>query len=430
MFLAALGAAGLMGLAVIGASIDASIGTGERALAIVSVVVPGLLFVWFAYLGIRMANPGHPHIRLDATEMVIEHKALFRHPMRIARSNVEAVDVDVGTEGSLRPRDRFGIAREEHEEHADLPAWLYGRHGSPVPVIGHFRELPNVALILHEPVRFRGIRRVSRPLFRHTVRSPIRTKEVRGFTFAAQRPFIAEQCFRAWGIPVRDITTEDVVALRPGPRDIRRQTYRTIATIVVGLLVFGGPVLAYLLTERSGSDACEGLRSSTAVRLSRGAGTDDAIEVDELSDVLLDAPSGWVPVDSFDLDDTNVAVRFGSGWGPAFVAHDLERGYTRHWSSGAIHLYAHVFEFSERNDAIAMHDAFLASSCPTAVDARRVVGVPGSTAVEYTSAETTYENALFTIGPRLYLVALEEHAGTPTMEQLERFTRLAHDVAR
>jgi hypothetical protein len=432
MAIASLGGLGLLGLALIGIIMDATQSTGDRVVGIVSTVVTALVLIWLCYLGIWMMNAGRPAIRLEPDEMVIEHHSLFRRPVRIPRSSVAAMNVDVGTEGSLRPKDRFRIERRDHDPHEHLPTWLYsGKHGSPMPLIGHFREIPNVAILLREPFRFRGIRRVSRPVFRHSVRSPIRTKDVRGFMFAAEQPFLAEQTLRAWGVPMRAFDTLDAISLRPGPGDRRRQTYRTAFTMFVGLAVFGSQAaIAYLVTDGLAPQRCDNLRSSTAVRLS-GGDSEPEVEVTDLSEVALDTPEGWIPSEGGEeLDPDLLADLFGSDWADLLDSYEFERGYTREWSNGRYHLYENIWEFPSHDRAVSMQDELLASACPEAVDAFRVEGVKGSTGVAWEEGDRLVEAVYMARGPRLYVVALDERGEEPTRRQLERFTRLADDVAR
>ena len=243
--LVSLGGIGLLTLLLIGIAADPSVAASDRILGIASVGIPLLLLVWVCYLGIRMTDPGHPAITLRPDHLAIEHRALFRRPILVPRSTVVAASVDVGTEGSFRTRERFRLERAA-EDHADLPAWLYSKQGSPIPLIGHFREIPNLAVLFSEPIRFRGIRRVSRPSFRHSVRSPIRTKDVGGVMFPVEHAFLAEQALRAWGVPIRTLTTADAVALRPSAADRRRQAYRTAFTVGIGLLVLGTQAIVLL----------------------------------------------------------------------------------------------------------------------------------------------------------------------------------------
>ena len=216
----------------------------QRALAFASSLVVALFLMWVTYLAIRMIRSRTPTITLDDDSLVIRHTGLFRKPVSIPRSDVGAVDVDVGTDGGMRPRERFANEGSDEDDPASVHLWLYSRkHGSPLPVVGHFREIPNLAVILDRPQRFEGVLRVSRPLFRYTVRSPIRTKEVRGFLVAARDPFIAEQQFRAWGTKVRHVSASEAHTLLAGPRDRTRERYRTIATVGVGIAVY----IAYLV---------------------------------------------------------------------------------------------------------------------------------------------------------------------------------------
>lgn len=252
--IAALLGAGFFGLAALGAATDTTIGPLQRLAAAASMAGVALLLAWVFYVAIRMVTAGTPTVNLGADHMSIRHPGLFRREIEIPRSSIVAVDVDVGTEGGLRPRDRFAIEASDEIDPGSVPKWLYSaKHGSPLPVIGHFREVPNVAVVLAQPFRFRGIRRVSRPLFRFTVRSPIRTKDAPGFLLPAQQPFIAEQQLRAWGAEVRRVTAAEALGLLPGDRARSREHYRTIATVGIGILVYAVYLAYTLMSGREGS---------------------------------------------------------------------------------------------------------------------------------------------------------------------------------
>lgn len=430
MALACLGLLGLLALSLVGILFDGTLTTRDRILGSISTIVPALVLMWLCYLGVWMANPGRPTITLGSDHLTIDHRSLLRRPMRLPREIVAAASVDIGTEGSLRVRDRFHLERVD-DEHRDLPTWLYSKHGSPLPLVGHFREVPNVAILFRDPIRFRGIRRVSRPVFRHSVRSPIRTKDAHGFLFAAEQPFIAEQVLRAWGVPIRAFTTEDAVALRPSAADRRRQSYRTAFTVGVGLTVFGSQALiAFILTDRPADRRCQDLRPSTSVRLSSGDAPHQP-SVADLRDVLLDGPTGWVPYGSGrDMGITAITEEWGPLWAGLIAEHDFERGYQRSWSSGAIHLFEEVWEFESHDDAVGIQDRLLAALCDDAVAAYEIDGIVGSTAVVWEEASIENHTLYFVRGPRLYQVVLSEKRETPTRSQLERLGRLADDVAR
>jgi hypothetical protein len=429
MAIACLAGIGLLALSLVGVLLDATLTAVDRILGLISSIVPALLLVWLCYLAIWMANPGRPAVTLGPDDLIIDHRSLFRRPMHIPRQIIAAAQVDIGTEGSLRVRDRFRLERED--DHGDLPDWLYSKHGSPLPLVGHFREVPNVAILLREPIRFRSIRRVSRPVFRHSVRSPIRTKDVGGFTLAVEQPFLAEQVLRAWGVPIRAFTTEDAVALRPSDADRRRQSYRTAFTVGVGLILLGSQAfLAFVLTGGSAGQRCENLRGSTSVRLS-SEDAQDPPEVEDLSDVLIDSPSGWVPYGAGGESDLDAITRSrGREWAALVQEHDFERGYERSWSSGAIHLFEDVWEFESHPDAVAIQDQLLAATCDDAVDAYKIDGILGSTAVVWEEAGDQNHSLYFVRGPRLYQLVLTEEREAPSRSQLERFGRLADDQAR
>jgi hypothetical protein len=376
-----------------------------------------------------MANPGRPAITLEPAGLVIDHRSLFRRPVRIPREIVAAANVDVGTEASFRPHDRFTLERAD-DEHRELPPWLYSKQGSPLPLVGHFRETPNVAILFREPIRFRGIRRVSRPVFRHSVRSPIRTKDARGFVFAAEQPFVAEQQLRAWGVPIRRFTTSDAIALRPSAEDRRRQTYRTAFTVLVGLILLGSQALiAFILTEGPAEERCEDLRSSTSVTVSSDG--PQGAPVSDLSDLLLDGPRGWVPYGSGrEVTISGLAEEWGADWAGLFEQHDFQRGYQRSWSSGALHLFEEVWEFESYPDAIAIQHDLLATVCGDALDVYEIEGILGSTAVVWEDGGAENHSVYFVRGPRLYQVVMSEKHEVPTRAQVERFGRLADDVAR
>jgi hypothetical protein len=187
---------------------------------------------WLGWARAKAALATGAHLRLTEDDLVLEHPGLFRVPLRIPRALVLAAAVDPTRARAHRVGDRRRfVVSEDAEGGRVVTACLFSsRHGSPVPVVGQIpTDIPNVAVLFHEPVRFGAARRGVSALFsgRPEV-APALGVSAPGLLVKVEDPRAAEAALEAWGV-LRPLTVGDIAALDPRPDEIRRRRRLSLA---------------------------------------------------------------------------------------------------------------------------------------------------------------------------------------------------------
>ncbi len=207
---------------------------------------------WLGWARVKAALATGAHLRLTEGDLVLEHPGLFRVPLRIPRALVRAAAVDPTRARAHRVGDRRRfVVSEDAEAGRVVTACLFSsRHGSPVPVVGQIpTDIPNVALLFREPVRFDAARRGVSALFsgRPEV-APALGVSPRGVLVRVEDPAAAEAALEAWGV-LRPLTVGDIASLDPGPDEQRRRRrLRLAAHGIAVVLVATQAAIALMIT--------------------------------------------------------------------------------------------------------------------------------------------------------------------------------------
>jgi hypothetical protein len=142
-------------------------------------------------------------ISIEGDALVVDAPALLREPLTIERAAVAVAGVDTRKrEGG--ETSRFPYAHEY--EAAETYGWLYLRNNrSPLPILNDVPCLPNLVVVLEQPLAAPGCRRRAP---KGAPRPPLAGRELPGFFAHVCDPDAARRALRDWGV-MRPLTISD-----------------------------------------------------------------------------------------------------------------------------------------------------------------------------------------------------------------------------
>jgi hypothetical protein len=183
----------------IGAAADANNDSGTRiALGVIAGLVVVRLF-GTAVQAVRAAFGATPWLELHPElGLRLHDKILMREPIEVRPEALRAAAV----EGP--PRRRRGLGASLVRFPVDgAGAWTWNaRLGSRLPQLGHARDIPNLMLVLREPISAPRVRRGSRTwMLGHPPHGRVRRGEpLCGLLCTVRDPELAQQALDAWGL--------------------------------------------------------------------------------------------------------------------------------------------------------------------------------------------------------------------------------------
>lgn len=185
------------------------------------------------WVGLRLMRPAlvrDASIRLYPDSLVIEHRGLFKDPVVIPRVQIRCAVIDDRPARLrwFRDHKRFHLAGANGDV---SPSWLWSRTAdSPVPLISHVGDVPNLAVLFDSPVELRSVKRWIKPFsLKGPIHIPRRRQRARGFVACVDDPRPAVDELQRWTL-VRPLTLDDLAELQPTPAERRRARTRRIRT--------------------------------------------------------------------------------------------------------------------------------------------------------------------------------------------------------
>ena len=191
-----------------------------------------------AWSNLRSAFARRARLEVLTDRLAIYHGGVFRAPLAIARSDIEAVAFDDRPFRYKRSGNhaRFDLKPEGSDEDRPL-GWLYSRSGgAPLPLLSQVFDVPNVAVLFTGEKILRPVRRWQKA-FPSKVRMgpPLHKRRSRGFMARVKNASALSQALEEWDV-VRPITWADLDAHSPPESDrarVRRLTWRDDAILFV-----------------------------------------------------------------------------------------------------------------------------------------------------------------------------------------------------
>lgn len=192
------------------------------------------------WVGVRLLRPAvvrRASLRLDRDRLVVDHRGLFKNPVLIPHAQIRcaAIDARPAYWRWFRDHKRFHLG---HASGDDSPTWLWSRTGdSPIPLLSHVGDVPNLAVLFTSPVELRTVRRWMKPFtLKGPVHIPRRGQKARGFLARVEDPEGAEADLQRWTV-TRPLTVDDVADLQLGPDEKRKARTRRIRTNIALLMI-------------------------------------------------------------------------------------------------------------------------------------------------------------------------------------------------
>jgi hypothetical protein len=255
----------------------ASLTDQEATVRLVTMLVLAAVCAWAAWI---FAIPGvtrNAYIELGPDALLVRHPGLFKHPFSVPRDGIKAASIDprpwrwrwVGNKGRFHLGNGSVPASPPAEVGApvrwaglggtgEVPEWLFSVvGGSPFPLLSNVDDVPNVAILLTEPIRLRAVRRGLRPFAtKNPVHVPLQARQVRGLLLKLKDIDAAAGALTAW-TSVRPLTMDDVLAVEPDETYKKRAKKRhRVANVWLAILLvvqFGIPGVAALV-DRADND--------------------------------------------------------------------------------------------------------------------------------------------------------------------------------
>lgn len=406
------------------------------------------LWVGSSLFRVAFARKAYLEVRDDA--IVITHPGIFRKPVLIPRDliSVAAFDDRPASWRRFRDHKRFHLAGEmAAADGHDEPDWLYSKEGgSPLPLLSHVHDVPNIALLFTHPIRLRPARRAIKPFPAKTnAHPPLHGHRSRGLLIHVRDIEPVREAFAAWGI-ARPLMRPDIYAVEPTGEEMkgaRRLLIRTNA-ILVGVILLQGaaPLLVHALggpeplaaPERSGS-ACTQLAS---IRVANPIDPHPEGQMDPGSltlktDLLIDedAMRSLEPSLRF-VDEGREGIGDfapeGSDLEERMVRHDFRESFYREWTGQDKHLVVAFSEFGTARDAADFTSWIEGWGCVNASAAFSVGRVKGAAGFRFPQGPGEEVREIrFVRGNRVYLVTAQGTVG----DELRLFVeRIAVESAR
>jgi len=201
------------------------IGTIQVPSAVGSAVMAGIaVLISLGLIGLfvsqRSLRRDPPRIRFDRSSALFTHPALLQEPLHISRQAIRVVAVDSRDRHATR---RFPIfadsAWSDPQAKAAEPRgwfWVEGRPARPSPYFGLRKQVPNLVVILDEPLMGPAVRR-------QRLHGPLNGETLAAFTLTVAEPVAAEEALSHLGL-ARQLVMSDFRPLRqptnkPRPRE-------------------------------------------------------------------------------------------------------------------------------------------------------------------------------------------------------------------
>jgi hypothetical protein len=204
---------------------------------------------------VAFARKAYLEVRDDG--VVIRHPGIFRKPVLVPRRLISVAAFDERKASFKRFRDhhRFHLAGDLSDTRGEEPPWLYSKvGGSPLPLLSHVHDVPNLALLFTHPIKLQPPRRGVKPFPAKTVaHPPVHGHRSRGLLIRVRDTHDIERAFRRWGV-ARPLGRSDIYSLAPTPAEVdaarRRVSLTNVAILAVVVLQAAAPLLLYLIGDR------------------------------------------------------------------------------------------------------------------------------------------------------------------------------------
>jgi hypothetical protein len=225
---------------------------GEAALDTVALVTLAAMLAigWWLATRTRMAF-GRGRVAIGTEDVRIEDRRLLREAFTVPRGRVRAVAVDEAgavddAGGALR--FPFGASTWSHPAGPELAAdgWLWQAGAGPIPLLGAGDEVPNLLLVLDDPVPAPRMRLRGDSL-------PRGGDRLSAIALHVDDPATAHAAFTSWDV-VRPLTLDDAHAALPAPPEelwAERSLRRGWGLAAFGILV--PPLALWALFEAIGA---------------------------------------------------------------------------------------------------------------------------------------------------------------------------------
>lgn len=358
---------------------------------------------------LRIALVRKASITISPDHLLLRHEGIFKAPVTIQREGVRVVSFD-DRPARRRGRDHPRFALPDAGENE--PEWLYSRTtGSPFPLISQVPDVPNMAIVLHQPVELPKPRRFVKAFpSKQIFVPPLKGRPSRGLLLRLKDPAGARNELEEH-YEVRDLVGTDLPEpdLRSRER-ARRLTLRD--NVVMGSLI----VVQFALPIALADDSAPPPGSETFSALGQICGVEevDAREFEPASESLGDLlilKRGEMSLMFDSLIDVGDAALFARGdvgrWTQELLDHRYQRGYARRWNGPGLVLFGTVWEFPSADQAASFEIFARNASCNYVQDAFLVPGVAGAVGYTLQTPDRTIDQIAFVRGRFRFLIGAE-----------------------
>lgn len=228
----------------------------EKVVAFVIWGIGAALCVLAFLSAIKRSRKKSPHLLLQEDRLVIKHDEIFDPPAEIPKANIAHVAVEYASRRlapgmvSFKEVTAFPLADIDDAFYPGQTGHLYSsEEPNPIPLVCSGDDVPNLAVLFHEPHVFTTTRRFKAATmysdrFRMQFLFPNRTDEVMGFMTRVQDPQAAEQTLAQWGTGTGAIPGEVGRRVLPDAQTARYRSNRR--ALIIGLVIAGAVAIRFI----------------------------------------------------------------------------------------------------------------------------------------------------------------------------------------
>ncbi len=391
---------------------------GSILKAVLGAIATPLAF-WVAISSLAATFVRRARIEVWSDRLVIHHRALFRKPVSIDRSDIAAADFDIRPARLRRFRDhkRFQIPLTDDEP--QRPEWLYSKvAGSPFVSLSQVGDVPNAVLCFRKPLLLHPARRWQKPFpARVSHHPPLHRHRSRGLLIRFKDARRAREALEGW-TDVRPLNMADIEALAPSAAEIRkaRRLYIFDGVMIVGILATVSALPFFIDDERPG------MLLSPGTGICAQTGKDFAD--DPTPDISLDPPAILESYLPSELADEGFFFLQGS----TFEEDDLEaegverviadsepdRAFFARYASPEQDVYVYLLQSGSADDANDLFSGMLSEICSQANEAFEVTGVPGALGMRWMGTQGVVDHVVMQRDEfAVWLVLVEKTSNGP-----------------